>query len=419
MLDRKDKMMKRVVVTGMGAVTPIGNNLRDLWASIQAKRHGIRTVSKVNPDDFNTSVAAEVKNFDPQTVMSRRDARRMDMFAQYAVAAAVEAFAQSGFEVNEDNEYDVGVIIGSGSGGYLAIQENVIRMMEKGTSRVEPLLHVKTPVNMAAANIAMRFGMKGDSMSVSTACASGTHSIGEAFMKIKQGTLSACLAGGAEAILNEATFSGFSILKAMSTQSDPDLASRPFDQDRDGFVAGEGAGILMLESLESAQSRGAEIYAEIVGYGSTTDAYHLTAPTPDGSGAGSAMKKATRMAGIQAAEISYLNAHGTSTPANDSSETKAIKYALGPAAYHVPISSTKGYLGHLFGAAGSTEAIICIEALRNSYIPPTLGLKNQDPECDLDYVPFEGREQPLEYALSNSMGFGGHNSSLLLKRWDG
>lgn len=410
--------MSRVVVTGMGAVTPIGNNLVDMWSNILAGKHGIRTVSKVNPDDYKISVAAEVKNFDPETVMKRRDAKRLDLYAQYAVVAADEAFNMSGFEINEDNQFDVGVIVGSGSGGYIAMQDNVIRLKEKGLNKVEALFHVKTPVNMAAANIAMRFGIKGDSMSVSTACASGTHSIGEAFMKIKQGQLTACLAGGAEGTLNESTFSGFSVLKAMSTQADPDLASRPFDRERDGFVAGEGSGILMLESLASAQARGANIYAEIVGYGATTDAFHLTAPLPDGSGAGTAMKKAINMAGIMGKKLSYINAHGTSTPANDLSETKAIKYALGETAYQVPISSTKSYFGHLFGGAGSTEAIVCIQALRNSFIPPTLGLKNQDPECDLDYVPLQGREKQLNYALSNSLGFGGHNSSLLIKRWD-
>lgn len=409
--------MQRVVVTGMGAVTPIGNNVADMWSNIQAGKHGISTVSKVNPDDYKTTVAAEVKNFDSETVMSRRDAKRMDLYAQYAVAAADEAYQMSGFEIDERNAFDVGVIVGSGSGGYMAMQDNVIRINEKGPNKVEAFFHVKTPVNMAAAHISMRFGMKGDSMSISTACASGTHSIGEAFMKIKQGQLTACLAGGAEATLNESTFSGFSVLRAMSTQTDPDVASRPFDRDRDGFVAGEGSGILMLESLESAQARGAEIYAEIVGYGATTDAFHVTAPLPDGSGAGAAMKKAIRMAGIRAEDLSYINAHGTSTPANDTSETNAIKYALGKAAYNVPISSSKSYFGHLFGGAGSTEAIVSIQALRNSFIPPTLGLTNPDPACDLDYVPLKGRKQQLEYALSNSMGFGGHNSSLLLERW--
>lgn len=255
-------------------------------------------------------------------------------------------------------------------------------------------------------------------MSVSSACASGSQSIGEAFMKIKTGQLTACLAGGAEATLSDSTYSGFSVLKAMSPQTDPDLASRPFDKERDGFIPGEGSGILMLESLESARARGAKIYAEITGYGATTDAYHVTAPLPDGSSAGMAMKKAMKMGGITAEDVSYINAHGTSTPANDSSETAAIKYALEKSAYNVPISSTKSYFGHLFGAAGSTEAIVSIEAMRHSFIPPTLNLRNQDSECDLDYVLLNGREQQLEYTLSNSMGFGGHNSSLLLKRWN-
>ncbi|MBF0753614.1 beta-ketoacyl-ACP synthase II [Jeotgalicoccus nanhaiensis] len=409
--------MRRVVVTGMGAVTPIGINLADMWANIEDGNHGFRTVTRVNPENYKTIIAAEVKNFDPETVMTRRDSRKMDLYAQYAIAAADEAFNMSGYKINENNEYDTGVIVGSGSGGYIAMQDNIIRMNEKGPNKVEALFHIKTPVNMAAANIAMRFGLKGDSMSISTACASGTHSIGEAFMKIRQGQLTACLAGGAEGTLNDSTFSGFSVLKAMSTQTNPDLASRPFDKERDGFIPGEGAGILMLESFDSAVERGAKIYAEITGYGATTDAYHLTAPPSDGKGAGTAIKKAIRMAHISPKDISYINAHGTSTVLNDSGETNAIKYALGKSAYDVPISSTKSYFGHLFGAAGSTEAIVSIQAILNSFIPPTLGLKNRDTECDLDYVPLTGRKQQLEYVLSNSMGFGGHNASLLFKRW--
>lgn len=411
------RYMIRVVVTGMGAVTPIGNNLADMWANIEDGNHGFRTVTRVNPENYKTIIAAEVKNFDPETVMTRRDSRKMDLYAQYAIAAADEAFNMSGYKINENNEYDTGVIVGSGSGGYIAMQDNVIRMNEKGPNKVEALFHIKTPVNMAAANIAMRFGLKGDSMSISTACASGTHSIGEAFMKIRQGQLTACLAGGAEGTLNDSTFSGFSVLKAMSTQTNPDLASRPFDRERDGFIPGEGAGILMLESFDSALERGAKIYAEITGYGATTDAFHLTAPLSDGKSAGTAIKKAIRMAQISPEDISYINAHGTGTLLNDSGETNAIKYALGKSAYDVPISSTKSYFGHLFGAAGSTEAIVSIQAILNSFIPPTLGLKNRDTECDLDYVPLTGRKQQLEYVLSNSMGFGGHNASLLFKRW--
>lgn len=411
------KYMIRVVVTGMGAVTPIGKNLADMWANIEDGNHGFRTVTRVNPENYKTIIAAEVKNFDPETVMTRRDSRKMDLYAQYAIAAADEAFNMSGYKINENNEYDTGVIVGSGSGGYIAMQDNIIRMNEKGPNKVEALFHIKTPVNMAAANIAMRFGLKGDSMSISTACASGTHSIGEAFMKIRQGQLTACLAGGAEGTLNDSTFSGFSVLKAMSTQTNPDLASRPFDRERDGFIPGEGAGILMLESFDSALERGAKIYAEITGYGATTDAYHLTAPLSDGKGAGTAIKKAIRMAQISPEDISYINAHGTGTLLNDYGETNAIKYALEKSAYDVPISSTKSYFGHLFGAAGSTEAIVSIQAILNSFIPPTLGLKNRDTECDLDYVPLTGRKQQLEYVLSNSMGFGGHNASLLFKRW--
>ena len=410
--------MVRVVVTGMGAVTPIGNTLEEMWRSIREERHGIAAATRINPDDYRTPLAAEVKGFDPAETMDRREVKRMDLFAQYAVAAADEAFKMSSFEINEDNEFDVGVIVGSGSGGYVSMEENVIRLNERGPNKVEPLFHIKTPVNMAAAGIAMHLGTKGGSMSVSSACASGSHSIGEAFMKIKSGQLTACLAGGAEGSLSDSTYSGFSVLKAMSPQTDAELASRPFDKDRDGFIPAEGSGILMLESLESAQARGAEIYAEITGYGATTDAHHVTAPLPDGRAAAMAMKKAMKMGGITAEDVSYINAHGTSTPANDSSETEAIRLALGESAYKTPVSSTKSYTGHMFGAAGSTEAIVSIEAMRHGFIPPTLNLRNKDPECDLDYVPLKGREEQLEYVLSNSMGFGGHNSSLLFKRWN-
>ncbi|MCK1976389.1 beta-ketoacyl-ACP synthase II [Jeotgalicoccus huakuii] len=410
--------MVRVVVTGMGAVTPIGNNVNDIWQSIKDNRHGIGRATKVNPEDYKTTLAAEVKNFDPEHVISRKDAKRMDLFAQYAVVAANEAIDMSGFTVTEGNAYDVGVIVGTGSGGYLAMENNVRKLHDKGPNKVEALFHIKTPVNMAAASIAMHLGIKGDSMAVSSACASGTHSIGEAFLKIKSEQLTACLAGGAEATLNDSSYSGFSVLKAMSTESDPDRASRPFDKERDGFVPGEGAGILMLESLESAEARGAKIYAEIVGYGATTDAYHVTAPRPDGHATGTAMKKAIKMANISAADISYINAHGTSTPANDLSETKAIKFALGEAAYNVAISSTKSYVGHMYGASGGAEAVVTVQSLMHDFIHPTLNLRNHDPECDLDYVPLTGRTQMIQYALSNSMGFGGHNGSLLFKNWN-
>lgn len=408
----------RVVVTGMGAVTPIGNNVNDMWQNIIDKKHGIRRATKVNPSVYKTTLAAEVKDFNPEHVLSKKEAKRMDLFAQYAVVAADEAFKMSGFTVTEDNIYDVGVIVGSGSGGYLAMEDNVRRLHDKGPNKVEALFHIKTPVNMAAASIAMHLGVRGEAMAVSSACASGTHSIGEAFLKIKSEQLTACLAGGAEATLNDSSYSGFSVLKAMSTESDRDLASRPFDKDRDGFVPGEGAGVLMLESLESAKARGAKIYAEIIGYGATTDAYHVTAPRPDGHATAMAITKAIKMANISADELSYINAHGTSTPANDLSETKAIKYALGEAAYKLPISSTKSYMGHMYGASGSAEAVVTIQALMNDFIPPTLGLTTKDPECDLDYVPGAGRNQALNYALSNSMGFGGHNGSLLFKKWN-
>ncbi|MDO4775767.1 MAG: beta-ketoacyl-ACP synthase II [Aerococcaceae bacterium] len=410
--------MERVVVTGLGTISPIGNNIDEFWASMRANQSGIAPITKFDASSTGVHVAAEVKNFDPSLTMERKEYQRMDFFSQYAVAASVEAVNMSGYPL-ADNAARVGVLVSSGIGGLIEIEKGIRKMIDKGPKRIPPLFVPLTIGNMAAGNISMKLGAKGPSLDIVTACASATNSIGEAFLKIKFGLLDACLAGGCEATINEIGIGGFAALTALSTNEDAATASRPFDKDRDGFVMGEGAGILFLESLSSAQARNATIYAEVVGYGANSDAYHMTAPTPDGSGAGEAMKQAIEMAGIQAEQVDYINAHGTSTPTNDSGETTAIKYALGNHAYKVAISSSKGHFGHLLGGAGGVEAIVCVKALHDSFVPATLGLQQADEACDLDYVPQAGREQRVNYALSNSLGFGGHNAVLCFKRWEG
>lgn len=410
--------MQRVVITGMGTVSPVGHNVEEFWESIKSNKSGIAKIESFDSSETNVSVAAEVKDFDPKDYMKRKEYSRMDRFSQFGVVASMEALEQSGYNM-EENAERVGVIVGSGIGGLLEIQNGIVRMLDKGPKRVAPLFVPMTIGNMGAANISIKTGAKGLALDIVTACASATNSIGEAFRKIKLGELDACFAGGAEATINEIGIAGFDVLTALSPNPDPATASRPFDKDRDGFVMGEGAGILFLESLESAQARGAEILGEVVGYGANADAYHMTAPTPNGEGAGKAMQMAMEEADITPADVSYINAHGTSTPTNDSAETQSIKYAFGEEAYNVPVSSSKGFFGHLLGAAGGVEAIVSVKALQEGFVPATLGLENVDEECDLDYVPQEGREAELEYAMSNSLGFGGHNAILVFKRWSG
>ena len=410
--------MQRVVVTGLGTVSPIGNNVAAFWDSMRHDKGGIAPITKFDHSGSSVSVAGEVKDFDPSPVLDRRETQRMDFFSQYAVVASVEAVKDSGYQI-EDNAHRVGVLVSSGIGGLIEIEKGIRKMIEKGAKRIPPLFVPLTIGNMASGNISMKLGIKGPSLDIVTACASATNSIGEAFLKIKTGLLDACLAGGAEATICEIGIGGFAALTALSTNQDPATASRPFDKDRDGFVMGEGAGVLFLESLESAQARGAHIYAELVGYGANSDAYHMTAPTPDGSGAGECIKQALAMAGLSAEDVDYINAHGTSTPTNDKGETQAIKYALGDAAYKVAISSSKGHFGHLLGGAGGVEAIVCVKALEEGFVPATLGLENPEEGCDLDYVPGHGRQQDIQVALSNSLGFGGHNAVLAFKRWDG
>ncbi|MBF0934903.1 beta-ketoacyl-ACP synthase II [Abiotrophia defectiva] len=410
--------MQRVVVTGLGTVSPIGNNVAAFWDSMRHDKGGIAPITKFDHSGSSVSVAGEVKDFDPSPVLDRRETQRMDFFSQYAVVASVEAVKDSGYQI-EDNAHRVGVLVSSGIGGLIEIEKGIRKMIEKGAKRIPPLFVPLTIGNMASGNISMKLGIKGPSLDIVTACASATNSIGEAFLKIKTGLLDACLAGGAEATICEIGIGGFAALTALSTNQDPATASRPFDKDRDGFVMGEGAGVLFLESLESAQARGAHIYAELVGYGANSDAYHMTAPTPDGSGAGECIKQALAMAGLSAEDVDYINAHGTSTPTNDKGETQAIKYALGDAAYKVAVSSSKGHFGHLLGGAGGVEAIVCVKALEEGFVPATLGLENPEEGCDLDYVPGHGRQQDIQVALSNSLGFGGHNAVLAFKRWDG
>lgn len=408
--------MKRVVITGMGTVSPIGNNVTEFWQSIVNHHSGISTITKFDASKTGVSVAAEVKNFDP-IHLDRKDKQRMDLFSQYAVEAAVEAAQMSGFNIQE-NPHRVGAMISSGIGGLIEIEKGIKKMLDKGAKRIPPLFVPLTIGNMAVGNVAMKLGLRGMTLDIVTACASATNAIGEAYLKIAFGMYDAMLAGGTEGTINEIGIGGFAALTALSTNSDPSKASRPFDKDRDGFVMGEGAGVLFLESLESAQARGAKIFGEIVGYGANTDAYHMTAPRPDGSGAGEAMLAAITMANIQPEQIDYINAHGTSTPTNDAAETVAIKYALGDSAYNVAISSSKGHFGHLLGAAGAVEAIVCIKALEESLVPATLGLVNADAACDLHYVPTHNVPKSMHYALSNSLGFGGHNAVLCFKRWE-
>jgi 3-oxoacyl-[acyl-carrier-protein] synthase II len=411
--------MRRVVVTGLGAVTPLGNNANDFWDGLKNGKNGIAPLTKFDATDINVHVAGEVKDFVAKERMDRKLAKRMDTFSQYGVVSALEAMEDAKLDIESIDPTRLGVMVGSGIGGLNAMQDQIIKMHEKGLDRVAPLFVPLAIGNMVAGNISIATGAQGPNLSIVTACASGNNSIGEAFRNIKHGYADYMLAGGAEASINEIGMSGFAALNALSTSENPDRASIPFDKDRHGFVMGEGAAVLLLESLESAQERGATIYAEIVGYGATGDAFHMTAPTPDGSGAAGAMKHALKEADISPEDVGYINAHGTSTPANDSSETAAIKRALGEeAASKVAISSTKSMTGHLLGGAGAIEAIACIKALQEGILPPTIGLEQPDEACDLNYIPNQAIEKDITYALNNSLGFGGHNAVTCFKKWE-
>ena len=411
-------MRRRCVITGMGAVTPCGNTVDEFWNNIKNGVSGIDFITKFDTTDYKVKVAGEVKNFDTELYVTKKDVKRNDMYSIYAIAAAQQAYDMSGIKEDEIDHDRFGVMLGSGIGGLMIINEQIEKLTLKGPSKVSPLFIPMSISNMAAGNISIRFKANGISENIVSACATGTSSIGEAFLKIRDGYQDIMLAGGAEASITPIGVAGFTNLTALSQNPDPKKASRPFDKNRDGFVMGDGAGVLMLEEMEHALKRGAKIYGEIVGFGSSSDAYHITAPCPDGSGAAKAIKYALEDAGITAGDVDYINAHGTSTHANDSGETAAIKLAFGDKAKKVAISSTKSMTGHLLGAAGAIEAIACVKATEENFVPPTVNYETPDEECDLDYVPNEGRSMNVKYALSNSLGFGGHNAVLCFKKWE-
>lgn len=414
-------MERRCVITGLGVVTPLGNTVEEYWNGLKNGVCGIDYIKKFDTTDYKVKIAAEIKDFDPEQYMTKKDVKRNDLFAIYALAAGMQAFEDSKLDMEKEDADRIGVIVGSGVGGLMTMEEQVKRLTDKGPSRVSPLFITMTIGNMAAGNIAIRVGAKGVCEDIVTACATGTNAIGTAFRNIKHGYLDACIAGGAEGAICGIGVAGFTNLTALSTEEDPKKACRPFDKERNGFVMGDGSGILVLEELEHALARGAKIYGEVVGYGATADAYHVTLPEPTGEGAARAMKFAMQEAGITPEQVGYINAHGTSTHANDVGETKAIKLAMGEeCAKNIPISSTKSMTGHLLGAAGAIEAIACVKALEEGFLPPTINYHTPDEECDLDYIPNVGREaKEAEYALSNSLGFGGHNGVLCFKKWTG
>ncbi len=411
-------MERRVVVTGMGLVTPIGNNIKEFWESLKNGKHGIAPITHFDTEDSKVKIAAELKNFEPELVIDKKEIRRLEPFSIYALYAAQEAIDSSNIDLDKIDRYRFGTIIGSGMGGIKMIEEQMTKMLEKGVGRLAPLFIPSVISNIASGHVAIRFGAKGGCETAVTACATSTSCVGMAFRNIKYGYEDIILAGGAESTITKAGIGGFAALKALCTTEDIDRASIPFDKERSGFVMGEGAGILLLEELEHAKARGANIFAEIVGYGATCDAYHMTAPLEDGDGAARAMQNAIKEAGIDKTEIGYINAHGTSTQANDVAETKAIKKVFGEHANNLSISSTKSMTGHLLGATGAVEAIASILAMQNSFVPPTVGYKVKDPLCDLDYTPNVGKEKVIKYSISNTLGFGGHNSVLCLKKWE-
>ena len=412
-------MERRVVITGLGALTPIGNSAEDFWDGIKVGKCGIDQITKFDITNFKVKLAGELKGYNPEDYFERRLAKRLDKFSQYAMVASREAWKDSGLDKETENMERVGVIIGSGIGGIETIEEENEKCIRKGPDRVSPMYIPMGILNMATGNVAIDIGAKGESIAMVTACATGTHSIGESFRMIKHGYQDVVLAGGTEAGITPLGIAGFANIKALTKSEDKTRASIPFDKERSGFVMGEGAGVIVLEELEHAKKRGAKIYAEMVGYGATSDAYHITSPAPGGEGGARAMKIAIEEAKANPGEITYINAHGTSTHLNDSYETQAIKTALGEeAAKKVMVSSTKGHTGHLLGAAGGVEAIVCAKAIEEGFVPATINYKVPDEECDLDVVPNEGRKVEVKYAMSNSLGFGGHNSSILLKKYE-
>ena len=409
--------MRRVVVTGMGAITPMGLNVKEYFDNIKAGNHGFTTISKFDASEYKAHVAAEVKGFVAKEYMDFKAAKRMEPFSQYAVAAAKEAMEQAGLDMSKEDPYRVGCSIGSGIGSLQVVEKEYTKLVEKGPNRVNPLMVPMMISNMAAGNVSIAYGLKGKSLNVVTACATGTHSIGEAYRSIQTGDADVMLAGGTESCICPIGVAGFAALTALSGSEDAERCSIPFDKDRDGFVMGEGAGVVILEDLEHAKARGAHILAEVVGYGATSDAYHITSPAEDGMGAATAMKWAVEESGAAMEDIMYINAHGTSTHHNDLFETRAIKLAFGEHAKEMKINSTKSMIGHLLGAAGAVEFITCVKEMEESFVHVTRGLEHPDEELDLDYVQGHGVEMDLEYALSNSLGFGGHNASILVKKY--
>jgi 3-oxoacyl-[acyl-carrier-protein] synthase II len=408
---------KRVVVTGIGAVTPLGNNVETTWENIVAGKSGVGPLTRLNADDYPAKVAAELKDFDPESYVERKEARKMDRFTQYAVAASMMAIENSKLEINEENAHRVGVWIGSGIGGLETFENQFETFQKRGYRRVSPFFVPMMIPDMATGQVSILLGAKGVNSCTVTACATGTNSIGDAFKVIQRGDADAMITGGAESPITRMSVAGFCANTALSTNTDPEKASRPFDANRDGFVMGEGAGIVVIEELEHAIKRGAPIYAEIVGYGSTGDAYHITAPAPGGEGGARAMKLALDDGGVRPEELQYINAHGTSTQYNDKYETMAVKEVFGEHAYKLAMSSTKSMTGHLLGAAGGIEAIFSVLALKEGILPPTINIETPDPDCDLDYVASGARKQEIQYAMSNSLGFGGHNATLVFKKY--
>ena len=410
--------MKRVVITGMGAITPIGNSVDEFWKGIEESKCGIDEITQIDTTNFKVKLAAEVKGFNPENYMDRRSARRLDRFCQLAMAAAKEVMEDSKLDVSKIDATRFGVIVGSGIGGLNTTYEISVLASQKGPDRVPPLSIPMVITNMASGNISIEYGAKGETFDISAACSTGTHCIGEAYRLIKYGYQDVIMAGGTESAIDAVGIAGFTNIKALSQATDKNRASIPFDKERNGFVMGEGAGVLMLEELEHALKRGAKIYAEVVGFGSTSDAYHITAPDPTGDGMVRAMRLAISEAGIKPEDVDYINAHGTSTHLNDSGETLAVKTAFGEASKTLPVSSIKGNVGHLLGAAGAVEAIATVKAIETSLIPPTINYKVPDEECDLDVVPNVPRKKELTYAMSNSLAFGGHNGCLIFKKYE-
>ena len=410
-------MSRRVVVTGMGAITPIGNSVEEFWNGLKEKKVGIAPITYFDTTDYKAKLAAEVKDFDPKQFMDPKAAKRMEQFCQFAVAATRQAVEDAGLDMSQEDPFRVGVSIGSGIGSLQSVEREYKKLLEKGPGRVNPLLVPLMITNMATGNVTIQLGIKGKSINVVTACATGTHSIGEAFRSIQYGEADVMLAGGTENAITPIGVGGFTALTALSTSNNPERCSIPFDKDRDGFVIGDGAGVVVLEELEHAKARGAKILAEVVGYGATSDAYHITSPAEDGEGAKNAMLFALKDANVAPEEITYINAHGTSTHHNDLFETRAIKAAFGEHAYDIKVNSTKSMIGHLLGAAGAVEFIACVLQMNHGYVHQTVGLEQPDEELDLDYVQGHGVDMDFEYALTNSLAFGGHNASLLIKKY--